>query len=394
MAIRTWPVSYDHNDHLTAEEKKLLRLSKRNFADGHFVVDIDPIGFSNPDARMGMYISPENGLLSFTIISADINESILDSYVIYTTNIENQIYERLLDSKMLIVRQGDYKILKFPYKHVLIFPNSLADKVNLKEETINKLLNYATISFFRPISSKGKEKTISELHIFDGIRKPYDKDFKCLSESECKAIFERLAPEYTVVMNETDEVKVPKKQIPAAYHDYTITGEELEYKTFFLDTYQVGLVNEMGKGHRVILANPGAGKSVLLLAKAFKYASANKKDKVLLTCFNSNLADAYLFKRACANFGDNNNLYIMTFHKLVKKIYEECLHTHCESNIATDEEIQQCIKYIKNGKVNLKFKAIFIDEVQIFDPIYLELCYLLLDKESPDHVFLMAGDAL
>lgn len=81
----------------------------------------------------------------------------------------------------------------------------------------------------------------------------------------------------------------------------------------------------------------------------------------------------------------------MTFHKLVKKIYEECLHSHCETNIATDEEIQKCIDWVKQGKVNLKFKAIFIDEVQIFDPLYLELCYSLLEEDE-DRVFLMAGD--
>mgnify|MGYP000512558637 CR=1 FL=1 len=147
--------------------------------------------------------------------------------------------------------------------------------------------------------------------------------------------------------------------------DY-ITGKELEYKTFFFDEYQVGVVNDMGKGHRVILANPGAGKSVLLLSKAFKYASLYKGSNVLLTCYNSNLADSYNFKRSCANFGKDIKLFIMTFHKLVKKIYEECLHSHCASNIATEEEIQKCIDMVKQGKVKLRFKAIFIDEVQIF----------------------------
>ena len=49
------------------------------------------------------------------------------------------------------------------------------------------------------------------------------------------------------------------------------------------------------------------------------------------------------------------------------------------SRNATDEEIQKCIDWVKQGRVNLKFKAIFIDEVQIFDPLYLELCYSLLE---------------
>lgn len=162
-------------------------------------------------------------------------------------------------------------------------------------------------------------------------------------------------------------------------------------KLFFLDDYQVGQVNDMGRGHRVILANPGAGKSVLILSKAFKYASMYKESNILLTCYNSNLADAYCFKRSCANFGDDSNLHIMTFHKLVKKIYEECLNASCADNIATPEEIQNCINLVKTGRLKLRFKAIFIDEVQIFDPQYLELCYLLLE-DSEDNTFLMVGD--
>ena len=109
------------------------------------------------------------------------------------------------------------------------------------------------------------------------------------------------------------------------------------------------------------------------------------------TCYNSNLADSYCFKTSCANFGEGSNLHIMTFHKLVKKIYEECLHEKCDSNIATPKEIQKCIDLVKSGQLKLRFKAIFIDEVQIFDPQYLELCYLLLE-DAEDNVFLMAGD--
>ena len=177
-------------------------------------------------------------------------------------------------------------------------------------DQIAQLKNYATLGFFRPISSKGQEKTIAKLGIFEGIRKSYDSSFTHLSDQECRAIFERLAPEYTVVMSETEHIQVVEKKNAATERNLRITGKELEYKTFFLDEYQVAQVNDMGTGHRVILANPGAGKSVLLLSKAFKYASLYKDSKVLLTCYNSNLADSYIFKRACANYGNNNNLYI------------------------------------------------------------------------------------
>ena len=85
-----------------------------------------------------------------------------------------------------------------------------------------------------------------------------------MSEAECRAIFERLAEEYTVVMNETENIKIAEKKALVTEKALRITGREVEYKTFFLDEYQVGIVNDMGKGHRVILANPNKKKSVLL----------------------------------------------------------------------------------------------------------------------------------
>lgn len=391
MSIRLWPQEYERKDHITKAEKAILRYAAHNFQDGHIVVGIDPVGLSSEKVKLGMYISPTEGLITFSIYTGKISAAPIFVYRTYVEMVEKKIYERLLDSKMLIVRNGVNKALKFPYKHVVMFPDELVGNTSVSQMDLKQLHNYAIFDAFRPITSTGKERRIEDLMIFDGIRQPYDKSFARITDAECRAIFERLAPEYTVVQNEIEAVRVAEKKTFVTDADYRITGNELAYKTFELDEYQVGVVNDMGTGHRVILANPGAGKSVLLLSKAFKYASFYKDSKVLLTCYNNNLADSYNFKRSCANFGDNNNLFIMTFHKLVKKIYEECLHSHCKSNIATNEEIQACIDLAKQGKLNLRFKAIFIDEVQIFEPLYLELCYYLLEEDD-NRVFLMAGD--
>ena len=67
----------------------------------------------------------------------------------------NSIYTRLLDSKLLIVRNGDSKVLKFPYKHVIIFPDQKVGRVAASKDLIRKMLNYCTYDFFRPITSRG-----------------------------------------------------------------------------------------------------------------------------------------------------------------------------------------------------------------------------------------------
>ncbi len=391
MSIRLWPKDYERKEQFSKAEKTLLRNAARNFKNGHFAVGIDPLGISTSKVKIGLYLSLDEGLITFSIYQGKFEAESVLAYRMYVDMVENKIYERLCDSKVLIVRDGQRKALKFPYKHIIIFPDKRVGTLSISKEQANQLKDYCAYSFFRPIYSSGQEKTVSELKIFEGIRKPYDEEFTTISALECRAVFERLAPEYTVVMAETERTNVPEKKNIITEKDLYITGKEQEYKTFFLDDYQVAQVNDMGTGHRVILANPGAGKSVLLLSKSFKYASLYKNSKVLLTCYNNNLADSYNFKRACADFGDNNNLFIMTFHKFVKSIYEDCLHTRTTSNIATEDEIAKCIDYIKAGRVDLQFKAIFIDEVQNFDPLYLQLCYLLLEP-GDDSTFLLAGD--
>lgn len=390
MALRIWPKDFERKNHITKEEKALLRNASQNLRDGHFVVGVDPVGMSSAKVHMGFYIAPNKGLLTYSIYTDLMDENLVEIYKNYVLMVECKIHARLLDSKMLIVRNGEKKALKFPYRHVIIFANekpaTLGARAALKE-----LEPYAYVQFLNPIGKRQNIGKLIDVEIANDCRVAYDQSFTHISEQECKAIFERLAPEYTVVIHEQDPVEVKQTKTQPTEQDFRITGKELEYKTFFLDEYQVALVNDMGKGHRVLLANPGAGKSVLLLSKAFKYASLYKDSKILLTCFNNNLADSYMFKRSCANFGDNRNLYIMTLHKLVKKLFEECLHKRCYSNIATPEEIQECLDKVRSGDIKIRFKAIFIDEVQIFEPIYLELCYALLER-SEDATFLMAGD--
>ena len=58
------------------------------------------------------------------------------------------------------------------------------------------------------------------------------------------------------------------------------------------------------------------------------------------------------------------------------------------------EELKEYHKlndYVESNYQKGKNNYLFIDEVQIFDPLYLELCYSLLEEDE-DRVFLMAGD--
>lgn len=195
MAIRLWPQDYERKDHISRAEKGILRYAARNFQDGHIAIGIDPVGLASEKVKMGLYISPSEGLLTFSIYTGQIASAAIYAYISYVEMVENKIHERLLDSKMLIIRNGNKKALKFPYKHIVIFPEESAGKITVPKDILVQLSNYAAIESFRPVVSDGKEKRIEDLRIFDGIRKPYDKTFKSITELECQAVFERLAPE-------------------------------------------------------------------------------------------------------------------------------------------------------------------------------------------------------
>jgi len=368
-----------------------LRNALKNFKEGCFVTGIDPLGFCTEQVHMGMYISPEQGLITFSIVQNKIDATQVPMLQMAAENIEQSIYERLVNSKLLIVRHNEKKLLKFPYKHIYLFVNEDVPVNSVDADALTSFAPYSAIRFFIPTTAKNRPKFVKDLHIFENIRMPYDSNFKRITEAESLAIFERLAPEYTVVMKEREEVYVPEIEDELPAESEEITGDEVEYRTFYLDDYQVGQINDMGRGHRVILANAGAGKSVLLLSKAFKYTGMYKGSNVLLTCFNNNLADSYRFKKSCAAMtGHDRKLYILTLHRLVAKLFKECLGKTIDE-YATDEEIEECIAAIKDGRIKIRFKAIFIDEVQIFTPLWLELCYSLLES-SQESLFLMAGD--
>ena len=391
MPIKIWPNDFERKEHIYAEERFLLRNALKNFKEGCFVTGIDPLGFCTEQVHMGMYISPEQGLITFSIVQNKIDATQVPMLQMAAENIEQSIYERLVNSKLLIVRHNEKKLLKFPYKHIYLFVNEDVPVNSVDADALTSFAPYSAIRFFIPTTAKNSTKFVKDLHIFENIRMPYDSNFKRITEAESLAIFERLAPEYTVVMKEREEVYVPEIEDELPAESEEITGDEVEYRTFYLDDYQVGQINDMGRGHRVILANAGAGKSVLLLSKAFKYTGMYKGSNVLLTCFNNNLADSYRFKKSCAAMtGHDRKLYILTLHRLVAKLFKECLGKTIDE-YATDEEIEECIAAIKDGRIKIRFKAIFIDEVQIFTPLWLELCYSLLES-SQESLFLMAGD--
>ena len=229
MPVKIWPREFEKKEHINTAERFLLRNAMRNLKEGCFAIGIDPVGFATDKVHMGMYINQSEGLITFSIVQGSLDPASVMGYLAMEKVIEPAIYERLLNSRLLIARSGDKKILKFPYKHIFIFPDEEIPVTSCDADTLLSFAPYSAVRFFIPATAKNRPKFLKDLRIFDDVRMPYDSNFTRLSDEKCLAIFERLAPEYTVVLKKKDEVEVVETtdELPAESEE--INGNEVEY---------------------------------------------------------------------------------------------------------------------------------------------------------------------
>ncbi|WP_160676564.1 AAA family ATPase [Clostridium sp. C8-1-8] len=387
LEAKIWPSNFENKDFFSKEEKEIMRFVKSNIEDGNFVAGVNPVGEGIIN-KISYYFSRNTGLMTFLIINRE-KESVVSGMEMLetvSTSLEKHIMNRLLDSKVLFMKESDKKFLKIPYNHYVVLQNVNLTTLKKKEK-----------EFFRQYENKLLFKNLTTINNKDIIAESkYNiagSDYQ-LSEIEEKSIIERLSPEYSVIIPEKyDEdtiERVPAKKINTRSFSLDITGKEIEYKTFALDDEQVELINDLSLGHRLILANPGAGKSVVLLSKAFKVCKLYPDSEVLVTCYNSNLAESYGFRAACSGFNEGKKLHISTFHKFILNLTRDTLGLRLSIN-EFDKALDVLEQAIDNGKIKLRFRAIFIDEVQIFEPRWLDICYKLINANE-EHIFLLAGD--
>lgn len=392
--LKVWPSTFDRRDYFTKSEKEIIRFCQKRLTVGQLVMGVHPVG-QGQENRIGFCVLPE-GIFAFQINDADtVSLANMEIVELFRKTLEDKLYQRLLDAKRLIVRKGNKKILKVPFTFAIVFQNVRVSQVSeLSYEQWKKQCR-AKI-FFRNFTFPGKgNTTVSDAdklkkYWFDELYLPYAEDFIQLGTEETTAIIERLAPEYAIIFPTKQQVDVPATSSSVVASE-EITGNEHEFLTFCFDDKQVDIVNHIRKGHQLILANAGAGKSVLLLAKSYRLADIYPEDKILLTCFNANLADSYQFRAEMAGFGSKRNLFISTFHKFVIDFIFD--HTGFEYKFdQIDQAVADLERLVLAGEIKTRFRGIFIDEVQIFQPSWIDICYMLLAEPKDRSFLVIAGD--
>jgi superfamily I DNA and RNA helicase len=161
------------------------------------------------------------------------------------------------------------------------------------------------------------------------------------------------------------------------------------YERFELDDDQKHKVESFNSEHRLILAEAGTGKSVILFLKAQRLASLNPNSKVLILAFNKYLVEELKQKRDYENI-KNSYIDIFTIDKFLDDLVNKYLSKNNYDQFDKDQKCEDLLKIVDNID---KYETIYIDEVQQFKPAWIRLCFKLLKShQAGEYSLILCGD--
>lgn len=393
-AFKIVPSNYSDQSCYTTEAKRLLTYLRRKYTEDG-IATIKSYVDEN-DGQIGVLIVPTKGIVIYNLISTDYPIDAIYSPM-FEMLFKNK-YEQLkryyinafMQSKNLCKFVNDtYKILKYPVRFVYIFQNIDVSKMTAAEK--NKIAIQNKDFYFKNFTTHFQNNDL-----FSNFEK-YDPSFEKINQSVFGSIIERVVPENATLISIAPTDKTTSYKVCNNPEFTPITGKEREFSALYLDDAQIKTINDTKPGHYLTLANPGTGKSVLLVSKAYRIQSIKKDNHVLITCYNNNLAEHHNIFADVSGM-KTENLHIKTFHKfaidIVKQKDPNFFKMHkLEEEKNFDLLIDRFEALINSGNVSTKLNAIFIDEIQLFEPKWIDICYKLLDKASnKDFFFEMFGD--
>jgi hypothetical protein len=153
-----------------------------------------------------------------------------------------------------------------------------------------------------------------------------------------------------------------------------------------LDHKQEGKARSIGQGHRLIYGVAGAGKTVILLARARMLAKDGHK-QILMLCYNRELV-----RRFREEFADYPNIHAINFHGWVTRNRVRVRHDDYSSE-AEDLRVRLLLERLQAGRGEAgRYDAVLIDEAQDFDPRWFSCAKLALkDPDNGDLLIALDG---
>lgn len=392
-ALKVIPSNYASQSCYTTSVKRFLLFLKKQYPNDGMV---SITSYQKNDGEIGVFLVPDKGIVVFKLIESVLPLNMVCSPVFeslanaqHYLPLKKYFIDKFLQSKSMCEFIDDSnKILRYPLRFVLLYQNISVDSKSDMEQVRKSLKN-------KDIYFKNFSTPFEDNNVFSHFE-VYSKQFTRIPTELYGSILERVIPENATLINVAPqcERRITKTSNPV-FHP--ITGQEREFSALCLDDSQIKAINDTKPGHYLTLANPGTGKSVLLVSKAYRIQSMRDNNHVLITCFNKNLAEHHSIFAEVSGL-KTPNLHISTFHKLAADLLRKADPSFMRDYLNEDEEdfdtaIDRLYELIQQGKVRSNLNAIFIDEIQLFDPKWIDICYALLDKsDGKDFYFEMFGD--
>lgn len=393
------PSNYSEQDCYSKNAKLLLNFLRKKYKDGGMA---SIKSYPDGNGEIGVLVVPNKGIVVFKMINnwTESDADLLKSQIAIKTlnkqyeDFRNYYLNKFYLSKVFCFCGEQFKILKYPIRFVFLLENIDLSKISKTELSQIDLKN-KNILFKRFSSILDGNDLLSNFEKFEDMNAPM------VGPSCYGAVLERVIPENATLVDIASSAK-PSKEPPPRYNSgfKPITGKEREFDALGLDDSQIKAINDTKTGHYLTLANPGTGKSVLLVSKAYRIQSTNPGN-VLITCFNNNLAEHHNTFAQISGM-KTNKLRIATFHGFIKEMLSEKDRDEVLAIEAQTEDIGQrfermfssLTKKLDAGKLRtFNFDAIFIDEVQLFRPEWIDFCYRLLSQQKGKEFFFeMFGD--
>lgn len=374
---------------MTKSEKLFVKYSERSKKDfGYCIIHI------NPALQQGESIDAvviDDGVLFFRFFEDVKNSNILSQIlpILFTgADKSSKIIENKLTSNRVLLGKDD-KLL-FPVVYLMVFPDiSRKDILNegIREDNIDRCIFKEDFSSLKEDFDNVCSQLLKNSFI------DIASDSKSIDINMFNSILQRIAPEYTTVRLVSNKTDYTIYAPGVSNEMLVVTPDDIAVRAYRLDVEQVNIVNKMEKGDQLILACAGSGKSVLLIAKCFKAARMNPDKHFLITCYNTNLRNLYIWYIERAGMKERN-VDCLTFDSLCKKLLKDAsLPVPSYGDHFHDERRAAAIRAMNEGRIHNKYYGVFIDEVQIFHREWYKLCYNLLEnKDSKEHLFVICGD--
>lgn len=304
-------------------------------------------------------------------------------------------YKKLANHRQLQLLAPDGIYLKLPLKIIFYFYS--LDRKNLDSNGARKFTE-ENLLFDDDVDKSIDDPEGFKNRLFSGL-KTVNPEFSQLSPDDIQAITFQVSPEYTIprFLCEVDSPKeVPSIKPENSLKPVKITGDENFVKAWDMEDEQIKLVNSLLEHHELLLACAGSGKSVLLLSRAIKIAKMYPEKKILLTFYNTPLCSFYKWRLSIAGI-NLRNIICTNFHQLCFELLRKNHLPTPTRRLAEDNDhffarvIAETRQAIEDEKIEDRFYAIFIDEIQDFDSEWYRLCHSLL-KDKEEYVLCLCGD--